>query len=418
MSAPARKGWCPSLFEPMESGDGLIVRLKPRAATIEAAAARAIADAASRWGNGIVEVTSRANIQLRGARPETVAPIAAMATRLQLAAADPAVERIRSVMASPLGPDDPGAAFDSHALAADIERMLAAEPRLTALPAKFGFLVDGGGVLPLDDVSADIMLRPAENGARVEIAGADAAAECSLIEAASVVRRVALAFIALAGRAAHPPRRMRELARAVGAAAVFAEAGLSAADFHKAPRPAPRSIGFVAVPGRPCGAFGIGLPFGQIEAATLTALADLAERHGDGTLRMTPWRALLIAGVDAKEEAALAARAEALGLITDAADPRRAIAACPGKPACACATVETRADAARLAGRGAVAPLVHVSGCAKGCAHAGSAELTLVGANGLYNLVIAGRAGDRPVASGLSLEDAISAFTLLRSGTS
>jgi precorrin-3B synthase len=417
MSAPARKGWCPSLFEPMESGDGLIVRLKPRAATIEATAARAIAEAASRWGNGIVELTSRANIQLRGARPETVAPIAAMATRLQLAAADPAVERIRSVMASPLGPDDPSADFDSHALAADIEHMLAAEPGLAALPAKFGFLVDGGGALPLDGVSSDIMLRPAENEARVEIAGADAAADCSLIEAASVVRRVALAFVALAGRAAHPPRRMRDLARAVGAAAVFAEAGLSAATLHQAPRPAPRAIGVVAVPGRPRGAYGIGLPFGQIDAAALAALADLAERHGDGTLRATPWRALLMVGVAENDTVALAARAEALGLITNAADPRRAIAACPGKPACASATVETRADAALLALRGAVAPLVHVSGCAKGCAHAGSAELTLVGANGLYNLVIAGRAGDRPIASGLSLEDAVSAFTLLRPGT-
>jgi precorrin-3B synthase len=295
--------------------------------------------------------------------------------------------------------------------------MLAAEPGLAALPAKFGFLVDGGGALPLDGVSSDIMLRPAESGARAEIAGADAAADCSLVEAASVVRRVALAFVALAARAAHPPRRMRELARAVGAAAVFAEAGLSAAPLHQAPRPAPRAIGFVAVPGRPRGAYGFGLPYGQIEAATLAALADLAERHGDGTLRTTPWRALLIVNVAESDTVALAARAEALGLITDAADPRRAIAACPGKPACGNATVETRADAAHLALRGTLAPLVHVSGCAKGCAHAGSAELTLVGANGLYNLVIAGRAGDRPIASGLSLEDALSAFTLLRPGT-
>jgi precorrin-3B synthase len=421
MSAPARqdlrRGWCPSLFEPMESGDGLIVRLKPRAATIEAAAAGAGADAAARWGTRVQEESTREKHQLRGARPETVAPIAAMATRLQLAAADPTIERIRSVMASPLGPDDPGAAFDSHALAADIERMLAAEPGLAALPAKFGFLVDGGGALPLDGVSADIMLRPAENGVRVEIAGAEAAAECSLVEAASAVRRVALAFVALAGRAVHPPRRMRDLARAVGAAAVFAEAGLSAAAFHQAPRPAPRAIGFVAVPGSSRGAYGIGLPYGQIESAALTALADLAEHHGDGTLRTTPWRALLVVNVAEKDAVLLAARAEALGLITDPADPRRAIAACPGKPACASATVETRADAALLALRGAVAPLVHVSGCAKGCAHAGTAELTLVGANGLYNLVISGRAGDRPVASGLTLEDAVSAYALLRSGT-
>ena len=38
----------------------------------------------------------------------------------------------------------------------------AGAPALWALPSKFGVLVDGGGVLPLQDVTADIMVRPGE----------------------------------------------------------------------------------------------------------------------------------------------------------------------------------------------------------------------------------------------------------------
>ncbi len=422
MSAAApnlRKGWCPSLFEPMESGDGLIVRLKPRAATIDAAAARAIADAAQRYGNGIVELTNRANLQLRGARPETVAPIAAMATRQRLAHVEPAVERIRSVMASPLGPDDAEAAFDSHALAADLEHMLEREPALAALPAKFGFLVDGGGVLPLDGVGADIALRPAPGGVRIELADGDAAAECAAVDAVSAARQLALAFLSLGQRTRGHVRRMRDLVRLAGVEAVFAEAGLERTDSRPpAHTAAPQPIGTVDLAGARA-ALGFGLPFGQIDASGLAALADLAELAGDGTLRVTPWRALLMVGVPADGAARLADRVRRLGLITDSADPRRAISACPGRPACGNATVATRADGARLAaylGAGALtAASVHVSGCTKGCAHPGPATLTLVGAEGRYDLVIEGRAGDMPVATGLGLDAAVTTFNQMRS---
>lgn len=411
MSLPARKGWCPSLFEPMESGDGLIVRLKPRAATLDAAAARAIAEAAQRYGNGIVELTNRANVQLRGVRRETVAPIAALATRLRLAASDPAVERIRNITASPLGPDDPGAAFDSHALAVDLESMLDSEPQLAALPPKFGFLVDGGGALPLTDATSDIMLRPAAQDIAVALAGSELAAVCSPVEAVSAARRLALAFVALAAKAG--ARRMRELVQALGAEAVFAEAGLIATKLTPSAHAAPAPIGFIRLPSG--SAFGIGLPFGQIEAPVLAALADLGERFGDGTLRMAPWRAALIVGVDPAAASELSRQASALGLVTDAGDPRRRIAACPGKPACSSATVDTRGDAGRLAARALpVAGLIHVSGCAKGCAHPGPAAVTLVGNAGRYDLVAGGRAADLPVARGLDLESALSLIAKMR----
>ena len=81
--------------------------------------------------------------------------------------------------------------------------------------------------------------------------------------------------------------------------------------------------------------------------------------------------------------------------------------------------MQTRADGARLAGylgAGVVAAVpVHVSGCAKGCAHPGPAALTLVGAEGRYDLVMDGRAGDMPVATGLGLDAAIETFNQMQS---
>ena len=74
--------------------------------------------------------------------------------------------------------------------------------------------------------------------------------------------------------------------------------------------------------------------------------------------------------------------AEKLGFIVDPADPRRRIAACPGAPACAHGLIAARALAAEIARH---VPLsgdgiaLHVSGCAKGCAHPTPAPLTIVG---------------------------------------
>ena len=63
---PAPKGWCPSSLRPMESGDGYIVRIKPAFGRVTRAQLEKIAHLADQFGNGIIELTNRANLQLRG----------------------------------------------------------------------------------------------------------------------------------------------------------------------------------------------------------------------------------------------------------------------------------------------------------------------------------------------------------------
>lgn len=389
MNTVAPKGWCPTLTQPMRSGDGLLVRIKPPGGVVPAAAARVLARAAAQDGNGTIELTNRASLQVRGLTNETWPRFVAAMVAAHLAHDDPEVEHRRMVIASPLAGDDPGVSRHAAAVAADIEAMLARETRLAALPSKFGFLVDGGGVLPVRPASADIRVTLHGDACLVTADGAATGVACEPADAAAVAARMALAFI---DYPAGSPRRMRDLAGASGR-----------------PVAPPSAVGWLQYSSTDRGAFGVGLPFGVVDPTTLVALADVSERFGDGTLRVTPWRVFAIPGVtepDAVHEASAA-----LGLIATPTDPRVRMFACPGRPACTSATVATRADAMQLAALG-LGGTLHIAGCAKGCAHPTSADVTLVGEAGRYDVILGGRPTDAPTWLGVTVAQAA---VLLRS---
>ncbi len=137
-------------------------------------------------------------------------------------------------------------------------------------------------------------------------------------------------------------------------------------------------------------------------------IAGGAERFGDGEVRLSPWRGIVIPAVRREDLTTLTGLGARAGLITDPGDPRLSVFACPGKPDCASASVTTRRDAARLAA--AARPLlqtgaqIHVSGCAKGCAHPGPATLTLVGDDDAYRVVVEGTSRD-PGVGRLAIDD-------------
>ncbi len=362
----------------MPSGDGLLLRIRPRLSRLDATAARRLAAAAARRGNGVIELTTRGNLQFRGF---TEASAAAFADEVP---ADPR----HAPMVSPLAGSDPACAAATLGLAQAVEAALAEDPALDGLARKFAILVDGGGQMPMTSVAADIALRAA--GGDWRIAAGDAATLCGVAAAPEMVRRLARAAMA---------RDVRPLAARSCGEALFRAAELPARAFLAAPCPPPVAVGRL-----PARSFGIGLPPGRLDAALLGLLAELAEELGDGTLRLTPWRALLLTGLSDQAEPAL--RRALAGHLLDPDDPRLRIASCIGGPGCASGSVPAAADAAHLAAMLPEGLALHVSGCAKGCAHPSAAAVTLVGRDGCYDLVEDGRAGDPPVWRGLALEEA------------
>jgi precorrin-3B synthase len=152
------KGWCPGALRPMQSGDGLIVRIRPFGAELSVAQIRGIADAAARHGNGHIDLTRRANLQIRGVSEAALGALQDALRSLGLLDARPEAEAVRNLLLSPLAGLDPSEALDMRPLARDLAAMLAEMPEAWALPAKFAVVLDSGGRLPLSGERADLRL--------------------------------------------------------------------------------------------------------------------------------------------------------------------------------------------------------------------------------------------------------------------
>jgi precorrin-3B synthase len=84
------------------------------------------------------------------------------------------------------------------------------------------------------------------------------------------------------------------------------------------------------------------------------------------------------------------------------------ITACPGAPACTTGKIATREIARRLVDMSLVGEsVVHVSGCAKGCAYHMPASLVLTGTDAGIALIRNGRASDAPFATAPDVDAAL-----------
>lgn len=408
---PEIKGWCPTAYQPMESGDGLLIRAKTIGARIDAAQLSAIAHIAKTMGNGLIDLSQRAQLQIRGVQPSTLTEALNALDAAGLLPANADVERITNILAPPLAGLDTSSAFDAQALVADLAAALAQDFALYALPAKFLFAVTDGGTLPLDASEADISFHPATGGRiALRLAGVDGSEVIvAPEEAVAVALRLAKAFIELRAASPFDLRRMRKLIAATGVAALIERAGVSLSAFPSLMAITPSD--HLGVQDRDEVVFaGVAAPSGRWRAQELALLAEEAAAHGLGEARLTPWRSVLIPTPHRDDAAKIIARAAASGLIVASDDPRRSIVACPGAQECLQAQGETRIHLERLAplarqyaGQDGVG--LHISGCGKGCARQGTTPITLVLADGRFNLVVNGRAQDAPIRAGLARED-------------
>ncbi|MEL6168750.1 MAG: hypothetical protein AAFR35_08655 [Pseudomonadota bacterium] len=297
-------GWCPSAHRPMAADDGLLLRVKPPLGRLSCREAELLAGLARRYGSGRIELTNRANLQLRGF--DTTGHGHALTELLDagLARPDPGHEARRNVILAP----DWAADGPLEEVARTLDAALAA-PELEELPAKFGFVVDHE-LCPLDDVPGDVRLR--RTGAVWRVWPTDHANEASTgistgRQAVSAAIALALWFLATDGVAA---TRMARHLDATGLRPCFEPGrmdwttGPLRADTRvphdpSATRPAPR-----APEGPAEGPFGPGrLVRPDHDHFDAEALAGFA---ANGALRLTPWRALVVEAADPVQVAARA----------------------------------------------------------------------------------------------------------------
>jgi precorrin-3B synthase len=385
MSAASVKGWCPGALRPMPSGDGLVVRVRPFGGRLDAAQTAGLAHLAERHGNGLIDVTSRANLQIRGVSDASHRLLLDGLAQLTLLDPDAGIESRRNILVTPFWRDGD----ETQALAAELEEALA--DSMLALPVKFGFAIDDGKSRVLAGNSADVRIeRDAAGGLLVRADGAKFGRSVGRGEAVATALEVARWFVAAGARDGRG-----RMATHLAAGAELPEA------LRGETEPAP--VMAAARPGLyPQGAM-VGVAFGQLSHATLDQLSGCGH-----ALRMTPWRMVLSEGKRTMPSAP--------GLITEPYDPALRVIACSGAPRCREAHADTRALAAALAHNIGSAAQLHVSGCAKGCAHSGAAAITLVATAQGFDLVRGGSTRDEPIMRGLDREDIVRDPSVLMGG--
>lgn len=369
---------CPGVLHLAAMADGGLARIRTPGGGLSAAQARAVAQAAAELGSGAIDLTNRANLQIRG-----LALDAGLALGKRLAAvglgADGPADRRRNILLDPFAGLDPAEAFDLAPLGAALDAALTAAPWIGGLSVKFSFVLDGGGRAGIGAVPSDVICVAGPGGSVTIRFGASA------VEAE---REAALpVLLALAEIASHGALRGHQLPRAQTLDVLSALPGVRVL----AARPEPRVLAprYGAIPTN-AGAVALAVPVavGRLDAATLHWLADRAERDGDGALRLAPWSAVVLTGVAAERAPALLAEAEAIGLPPVSVVERLRVTACAGAPSCERAREPAKALGAAvlaLAARDPSAlPLgtasLHLSACPKGCAGSTPADLLLLGA--------------------------------------
>jgi len=396
------------LFYVAPAQDSFMSRLRIPGGVMTAHQLRGVADIAEELGGGYADVTTRANLQIREIPAANGPELVNRLGDIGLLPRGTGADNIRNITAAPTAGFDAGELIDTRPIVRALHHHILNTRDLFGLPRKFNIALDGGGRVAVLEDTNDIAFTAAMTGEgptfRLGLGGItghrDFARETGVVVAPADVVAVCDAilrvFIAHGDRTDRKKARLKYLLDRWGPEKFLTEVE---AQWGRAltrvpaealtPPPPALKHGHVGVhPQKQPGLVYIGVvtPVGRLMVDQLRDLANVADRFGNGEIRLTVWQNLLIPNIpEASLPAALAAITEA-GLATEASAVRGGLVACTGSAGCKFAASNTKGHAAMLADYLEAritldAPInIHLTGCHHSCAQHYVADIGLLGA--------------------------------------
>jgi len=405
---------CPSLFNATSAQDGILSRIRLPAGLITTVQCEAIAQLVNQFGNGEVQITNRANIQIRTSQALTSSAL----DRLQqygLASRTAIIDGLRNIMASPTAGIDIQSKIDTIPFVNQWDEYLANHPELEILSSKFSVCFDGGETVSVGDRPNDICLLAIEVDNEIyfslHLSLGDRGNSPSPVRVLIVPNQVLEVLAALAevycdytiqktsqANFSSGKPRLRELLNEwdVEYYLQLVETKLG----YPLPRLADnlsenleisakaelyQHVGVHAQIQSGLAYIGVVVPLGRLTSHQLQGLGQLAKKYGDETLRLTPWQNLLITNIAKTQIEQLTQEITDLGLSISSNHPYTAIAACSGSTGCKASFTNTQDDAKAIANHldkciQLDRPInIHFSGCDKSCAQHHPSDIALIG---------------------------------------
>jgi ferredoxin-nitrite reductase len=391
---------------------------------------------ATQFGNGVIDITTRQQFQVRHLRIEDIAVVFDALDSVGLTSLQTGIDNVRNIMGCPVSGLHPKEIIDASPWVRALNQHILNNPEFVNLPRKFNVAITGCPDNCLHTETQDLALVPAVKtiagreiigfnvlaGGKLGSGGYRIATPLNIFvhpeEVVAVCAEIILLFRDHGSRESRTQNRLAFLLDEWGEERFREELvlrlkrPLECAGQDKRLNDIKDHLGVYRQKEPFMNFVGLKVIVGRIQAADLSQVADLSEQYGNGEIRISPHQALILPNVSDKALGDLLEE-PALKILLYAPSPiQKNLVSCVGKDYCHLATIETKSQAVEVARHvedkldlEKVGPIsMHWSGCPAGCGNHLVADIGFLGKKAkvggdivdAVDIFVGGRAGPHP----------------------
>jgi ferredoxin-nitrite reductase len=432
------------LFYLTPNKEAFMARLRIPGGQLKTYQLREIAAVAKELTTGYVQITTRANLQIRLIQPKDAPEVLRRIQAVGLHTRGAGADNIRNLTANPTAGIDPHELIDVMPFCRELAQIIINDRAFYDLPRKFNIAFDGGGLIGTVEDTNDIGAKAVKVGGEVffrlalggatghQAFGRDLGVLVPPGELNQVIVAIVRVYIANGNRQDRKRARLRHLLETWTLEQYLAETEKL---FGRQLRKAPLDPGTVQYPGQNLphshlGVYpqkqsglnyvGVALPVGQMTPKQMLRVAELADLYGSGEIRLTVWQNFIIPNVPDGYAETVRKALRRIGFYTEQTHLRGGLVACTGNAYCKFAQVNTKSHALALADYlekklTLDQPInIHLTGCPNSCAQHYMGDIGLLGTKvrgaEAYHVFVGGGFGahqavGRQVFSGIQFEE-------------
>jgi len=369
----------------------------------------ALAQISRSFGNGVIDITTRQQIQLRHLRIDHVPYVFELMDEVGLTSMQTGMDNVRNIMGCPVAGLHPREFVDPSPVIGELNRLIVGNREFTNLPRKFNIAITGCPDNCIHSETQDLALVPATRregeedvtgfnilaGGKLGSGGYRIASPLDVFvrpgEAVEVCAEIVRMFRDHGNRETRTQNRLAFLLDEWGEerfrseletrlARPLARGGEDLRGLEKS-----EHIGIYRQSQPTMNYVGLKVVVGRIEAEKLEGLAGLAERYGNGEMRLSPAQCLILPNISDPKLGDLLEEPLLKEFVYHPSSIMKGLVSCVGIDYCHLATIETKRRAREVADQleqslGSTAPLtMHWSGCPAGCGNHLVADIGLIG---------------------------------------
>ncbi|MEM6365881.1 MAG: NirA family protein, partial [Planctomycetota bacterium] len=310
------------MFHVKPAQDSFMLRCRIPAGVMNSLQFRAIAEIAEQWGGGYADITTRGNFQVREIMPPNVMNVLQKLADVGLTSKGAGADNVRNVTGTPTSGFDRQELIDVVPLAKSMHHYILNHRDLYGLPRKFNISFDSGGCVSTCADTNDIGFYAIKAGEaagvepgvyfRVQLCGITGhrqlASDCGLLarpdECIAIAAAILRVFIEHGNRTNRKKARLKYLVDDWGHEKLLEKVqeklafDLRFVDLSLCePMPTKDRQAHFGVRSQKQGGLnyvGIVTPVGRMLPDQMRMIAKLADRYGEGELRLTAWQNLLV----------------------------------------------------------------------------------------------------------------------------